>query len=91
MKYNVHLFPIMRVTMRNIEANSQEEAIEKAEQGFDGSALARGHGDVEYAEDMDCFHVDEVGDDAYSKSVWYDKNSVPLKIDPTSADTQIRR
>ena len=50
MKYNVHLFPIMRVTMRNIEANSQEEAIEKAEQGFDGSALARGHGDVEYAE-----------------------------------------
>lgn len=75
MKYNVHLYPIMRVTFQGVEADSQEEAIKKAEEEFDGYALASHHGGVAYAEDMDGFCVDEVGDTEYTNSKWYDKDS----------------
>ncbi len=73
MKYTVHLYPIVMVKVEGVEAESQVEAIKKAEMQTDLNALFAG-----YADDIDCFHVDEEGDTEYANSQWYDKNYLPL-------------
>ncbi|KKM00327.1 hypothetical protein LCGC14_1805530 [marine sediment metagenome] len=79
MKYTVHIYPIVRVTFSDVEANSQEEAMKKAEDGADfHETFDRLAVNVEYAEDIDCFHVDEENDPEYARSVWYDKHNKPL-------------
>lgn len=77
MKYTVHIYPVVRVTVTGVEADSQEAAMKKAEEETDLFAVLGAKG-VEYAEDIDCFHVDEEGDTEYEKSRWYDKHYKPL-------------
>ncbi len=76
MKYTVHIFPIVRVTFPGIEADSQEEAMKKAEEMADFNTLFS-HG-VEYADHIDGFHVDEENDPEHYRSVWYDKHMQPV-------------
>jgi ribosome recycling factor len=80
--YTVHIFPIVRVTVPNVEAESQTDAIKKVDQLIDSGkidlrAMLDG-ADREYAEDLDGYHVDEVGDTEYKNSTWYDKEGRPL-------------
>ena len=75
--YTVHIFPIVRVTVRNVHARSQEDAIKQAETATDLHEMFAS-GVTEYAEDVDCFHVDEDGDAEYEHSTWYDKEYRPL-------------
>ena len=89
-KYNVFLCPELRVKILHIEAHSQVSAIKKAEELFgkrQGMAeeifrflrnlAAPGAEYVELSED--CFNalVDEVGDENYSKSTWYNCEDSP--------------
>ena len=72
-KYNVHAYAVVRVPIKDVEAGSQKEAIDKVADETDFYALL-GRGDMEFAEDFDSFLVDEVGDEEYKKSRWYDKH-----------------
>ncbi len=83
MKYTVHLYPIVMVKVEGVEAASQEEAIKKAEAQTDLHFLGTPYlpqnvTGVVYADDIDCFHVDEENDPQYERSCWYDKNGCPL-------------
>jgi len=79
MKYTVHVYPIVRVTFPGIEAESQEEAMKKADEQADFHSVFDHLGDnIEYAEDIDGFHVDEENDPEYERSCWYDKEYKPL-------------
>lgn len=83
--YNVHVFAVVRVKVAEIEAGSQTEAIEKAQQTdfrglFDREGRMWGRDlegnsvvitQTEYAEELTHFHVDEIGDEDYAKSQWY--------------------
>lgn len=83
MKYAVHIMAIVRVKMPGVEADSQEDAIKKAEAAVDlnflGSPyLPQNVEHVEYADDIDGYHVDEEGDPEHERSRWYDKHGVPV-------------
>ena len=76
-KYHVYVYPIVRVLVLDIEADSQEEACRKAEERhnweivvykppFGNSGLR-----VEYADKIDSFLVDEDGDTEHESSAWY--------------------
>ena len=82
-KYHVHVYPIVRVLVRDVEAESQEEACKKAESMVDLNQLftnIAGHNvySVEYADDIDGFLVDEDGDTEHNLSTWYDKQYRPI-------------
>lgn len=70
MKYNVHLYAVVRVKIEDIEAGSQTEAIEKAEERFyaDPDQLIRV---AEYADEVEAALVDEQGDPEYLNSRHY--------------------
>ena len=68
MLYDVHLYPVVRVTLKGIEAESQVEAIRKAEVGLDLYQAVRS---AEYAEDVTAYLVDEHGDHNYSRTRCY--------------------
>jgi hypothetical protein len=70
-KYHVHVYPVVRVPVADIEADSPEEACQKAEQAIDFSNLFSQPG-TEYADDIDGFLVDEEGDPEHKLSAWYD-------------------
>lgn len=75
MKYNVHIYPIVRVKVCDIEADSQKEAIKLAETQVNLYRLFDADGpEVEYAEGIDGFLVDEVGDSDFRRSTWYNNN-----------------
>ena len=83
-KYHVHLYPIVRVLVRDVEAESQEEAIKKAERMVDLHQLFRHRAlppasvaSVEYADGMDGFLVDEDGDNEHERSTWYENDYTP--------------
>jgi len=76
MKYNVSVFCNVRVAVRDIEAESHEEAMKKADE-FDFHAVID-RGDVEYTETVEGYLVDEAGDTEYENSVWYDHEYRPL-------------
>ena len=83
MKHTVFIFAIVRVKVLDIEANSQVEAIKKAEAQVDLNFLGTPYlphevEHVEYADDIDCFEVDEEKDSEFEKSRWYDKHYKPM-------------
>jgi hypothetical protein len=58
-------------------------AIKKAEASVDLHALFKGGDGHEFAEDIDCFLVDEAGDENFRESRWYQKDGVtPLATNP---------
>lgn len=76
-KYNVHLFPVYRVRIDNITANSQTEAIEKALSEFDPHYTD--YDDFEYADDFDNWAiVDPLNSD---DSIDYDNSYSYEEID----------
>lgn len=82
-KYHVHLYPIVCVTVRDVEAESQVEAIKKAEELVDLDGLFAGLGgphvaSMQYADDISGFLVDEDGDTEHERSTCYDKEYRPV-------------
>jgi hypothetical protein len=82
-KYHVHLYPIVHVLVRNVEADSQVEAIKKAEELVDLHKLFAGmtglwEVPMHYADDIDGFLVDEDGDTEHQNSAWYDAEYKPI-------------
>ena len=71
--YDVHLFPLVRVKVRGVEADSQIAAIGKAEAMVNLPRLfdRTGEVDTEYAEEISHFLVDEEGDPDFERSEWY--------------------
>jgi len=82
MKYTVHVFPIVRVKVPDVEAESQEKAIEQVNTKIDSGEInlhaMLDRDGIEYAEDVDGYHVDEENDPEYKNSTWYDKDGKPL-------------
>jgi len=84
LKYTVYIMAVVRVKRTDIEADSQVEAIKKAEESTDFDDLfgnRRGDDEdltTEYAEGIDSFLVDEEGDTEHERSAWYDKQYAPL-------------
>jgi hypothetical protein len=74
-KYQVHVYPVVRVLVPDIEADSPEEGCQKAEQALDFNNLFSQPG-IEYADDIDGFLVDEDGDTEHHRSASYDANYV---------------
>lgn len=72
MKYRVHLYRVVRVDYE-IDADSQLEAIDKADRNFDPFDLRRG----EDAEECVGYLVDEVGDNAFDNTILYSANREP--------------
>ena len=70
-KYNVHLYAVVRVDISNIEAESQQAALKKAEEETDLHTLLDATEAVEYGEEIIGYLVDEVGDDEFRKSCNY--------------------
>jgi hypothetical protein len=83
-KYHVHVYPIVRVLVPDVEADSQEEACQKAEAAWNWEAVLRQAGNergwpaVEYSDDINGFLVDEDGDTEHESSTWYDAEYAPL-------------
>ena len=83
--YTVHLYPIVCVTVRDVEAESQVEAIKKAESRVDLTRLFRHRAlppasvaSVEYADAIESFLVDEDGDTEHERSREYDADYEPI-------------
>ena len=72
--YNVHLYALVRVTVREVLAETPTEAIDEAIEAIDLTVLfdRLGEKDVAYAEDIPSALVDEVGDAQYEHSQCYD-------------------
>ncbi len=70
MEYTVHIYPVVVVAVRRIRARSQREAIALAEKWTNLHEIIDCP-QFEYAEELNCFHVDEEGDTDYSQSRWY--------------------
>ena len=63
--HNVHIYAIVRVKVSNVEAENHAEAIKKAEDMIDLNGLFNRGSDQEFADDIDCFLVDEVGEEEF--------------------------
>lgn len=75
MKYNVHLFAIVRVKVPPIEAPDHRTAMEQAEAATDLYSLfdrRAGDPEMEFAEAIEGLLVDEEGDEYYERSRYYD-------------------
>ena len=72
-QHNVHIFAVVRVKVPNVSAENHAEAIKKAGSIVDLHEMFRGD-DSEFADDVDCFLVDEVGDEEFTNSQWYEKD-----------------
>jgi len=73
MKYRIHIYAVVRVPVE-AEADSQLEAIKKADQVdlheiIDHNIRCT---EVEFTEEITGFLVDEIGDEKYEKSKYYD-------------------
>lgn len=84
MKHTVFIYAIVVVKVPNIEAESQLEAMKKADL-IDLNFLSdtdhpKDVEYVEYADDIDGFLVDEDNDPGFEKSTWYDKHYNPLQL-----------
>ena len=79
-KYDVHIYPIVRLRVAGVEADSPEEAARRAEESLDLHRLVA-CGAAEYAEDLDGFLVDPL--DARGEPV--DGQSVSLDGGPRAA------
>jgi hypothetical protein len=82
LKYNVHVYPIMRVHYKGIEANSPEEAVRKAndlfgtvDPQFNPKAFGEQAIEAELASGFDGFLVDpldEKGEVIYEQAVHFE-------------------
>jgi hypothetical protein len=79
MQYDVHIFAVVRVKVCGVEAKSQVDAIKKAEadvnlsEAFLNTPLRSSHPvETEFAEEIQSFLVDVVGDDDYSETCAFD-------------------
>lgn len=86
MKYDVHVYAIVRVKVTDIEAETQEAAVEKAENRvfeLGEELFLRSYvpiediGHTEWAEDIHGFLVDEHGDSEYERTQAYTSNKKP--------------
>lgn len=82
-KYNVHIYPVFRFTLENVEAETPEEAIQKARAHAEQARLLSAtcylvdtvdHRIVEahYAEDITSYVVDLVGDSEFKESTTFE-------------------
>lgn len=77
MKYNVHVYEVVRVKVVDVEAESQVDAIKIAVDSYDPKNLfdciqARPPiEEIEWAEETSEYLVDEVGDTEFQNSRWY--------------------
>ena len=83
MKYDVHIFAIVRVKVAGISAESQAEAIEKAEDSVDLYRLfdnpgAFGVEATEFADGISHYLVDEVGASTYKRSRFYEADGTTV-------------
>ena len=74
-KYDVHLFAVLRFTVRGVEAEFMEEACKKAEQVVNDEAIKaamRGGSEYEadFADEVIEALVDLQGDEDHSESTW---------------------
>lgn len=90
MKYNVHIYTLVRVKVANVEADSQQDAIVQAEKFLDKDIFKKEFPvetgvpyveHIESAEKMaDDYLVDEVGDESFAKTKCWkfneDRNSL---------------
>ena len=67
MKYNVTLYPVVRVRFDNVEAETMEKAIDIAE----NEMVQRQQLCGEYADEMHYALVDVVGDEEYDQTKWF--------------------
>lgn len=86
--HNVHIYAIVRVKVCDIEAKTHADAIQKAEALIDLNALFNIGSDQEFADDIDCFLVDEVGDEGHCNSRWYGKDGV-TPMDQKQGETSV--
>jgi hypothetical protein len=81
-KFHVHVYPIVRVLVPDVEADSQEEACQKAEamHSWDNvlNYVITSTLGFEYADKIDGFLVDEDGDTEHESSTWYDGDYKPI-------------
>lgn len=77
-RYDVHLYPVVRVKVPDIEADSHREAVKRARNRVDLDrqlSLTIHDGihvlDIEYAEDLAYYLIDEVGGANHARSAWY--------------------
>lgn len=76
-RFNVHLFPVVRLAVHGVEAASHQEAVDRALEQTD--LFARfASADGEYAEEISHFLVDVVGDNDYAQSWWFYSRQSPL-------------
>lgn len=75
MKYDVHIYAIVRVKVQSIEAESQTEAIEKARVNTDmEQAIQEG----EFTDEVTGYLVDEAGDAEFKNTRVYLADGVTL-------------
>jgi hypothetical protein len=97
MKHDIHCYVVVRVCVQDVEAESQQDAIKKADEylgpmlgGLFTQTCPRDPKlkSIEYAEDSAGYLVDEAGDTEYLKSQFYNKNGEPSKPDCCEACNQ---
>lgn len=74
--YNVHLYPVVRIMIPNIEATSMEEAVKKATELFypvkdTEFGIHHQFGELDFADDIVGYLVDIQGDEDYAESKWF--------------------
>ena len=81
-KYSPLINTIVSVRLPEIEADSPEEAANKVLKMFDGAFFdnlkVMGVESMQWTEQNDSVLIDEVGDEEFEKSRWYDKDGNPL-------------
>lgn len=83
MKYDVHLFPIVRVIVQGVNADNQAEAIAQAlaKRPDLNMLLHRPSGGYEYADEISHFLVDEADDPEHLNSQFYEADGKTLLVD----------
>jgi len=91
MKYNVHIFTVVRVKVSDIEASSHVDAMAKAEEliPFHKIFDRDDNPEMEWGEEHSHALVDEVGDEEYENSKWYGPD-LDSPIGPAPSDDQER-
>jgi hypothetical protein len=75
-QFDVHLYPVVRVKVAGITADSPQAAIQQALSQTDLYAACEAGG--EFAEEVSHYLVDVVGDAEYEQSRWFHSTDVPL-------------
>ena len=78
-RYVVHVYAVVRVPIKGVNAESPEEAVKKVDEEINLHEILD-KGEVEYAEDVTEYLVDEVGDDGdIKRSFWLDRDGNLVK------------